>query len=293
MRYAISDKHANYVRTGLDNLGLLLDLPRLPEEDNASYRARIEGVFARPGSSTYSGLANAIGRELGLIPKEALTITCTSADPTANPQIILANQTLNLYVRPGVLEARWFLRTTSVQTIAALAENINATTNFTATVSSQCSGNELSLGLQQQNSQNWVIDEIVPPSVAFHLRHAPVVPGTVVFEEELVFQRYNTSLAKPGDFSLDPATGLVRTVLLPNGISRVAYIYQQNTITLLHSPLGFLNLNSQEARQWFFTTLPKDVWSTPLESLSPALPHPFMQRIIDELIKNCPTQWGL
>jgi hypothetical protein len=292
MRYVIDDGNISYVRTGLDNLGLLFDLPRLPEENNAAYRARIESMFAKPGNATYTGMVNSVAREFGYSAVDAVTIACTSEDPTANPKIILQNQTLSLYLTPTDLEGQWFLRDATVNTITKLAQAINETTSFTATVNSDVTGNESSMGLIQKSSHDWVIDEIIPASTSFHLKHAPIVPHTIVFEDTDVFYRYIATPAKAGDFSIDLTTGLIKTISMPDGQSHIAYVYQNNITTLQYLPIGLLNLNSQEARHWFFTTKSTNIWDSPENSLYPAKPHGFMQRIINELMKNCPSQWG-
>lgn len=49
-----------------DELGDLVSLKRLPNEDNVSYKARIKDVFVHPPSSTKTGLLNSLARELGL-----------------------------------------------------------------------------------------------------------------------------------------------------------------------------------------------------------------------------------
>lgn len=49
-----------------DDFGLMLDLPRLPGENNYDYRERIKDVMIHRGGPDYPGLMNAIIRELGL-----------------------------------------------------------------------------------------------------------------------------------------------------------------------------------------------------------------------------------
>ena len=51
----------------LDEVGLLIDVPRLLEEDNISYWGRLSSVFPFPGSSTEDGLKQAVGRKLNLM----------------------------------------------------------------------------------------------------------------------------------------------------------------------------------------------------------------------------------
>lgn len=290
MRIPIGSQHISYIRHGLDDLGLLLNLARLPQEDNASYRSRLADVFARPGNATYLGLAASLAREFGYTPQTAITIACTDTD--ANPRMILLNQMLYLYLDEDTLEASWFLREPQVETLILLAAAINSTSNFTATLGSNVTGTELSTGLLQADSHTWILDEIVPASRRFHLSKYPVIPGSVTFDEELIFRRFRSTPANPGDFYLDPDTGLVITALLPSGRARVAYQYRQENAILLHQPICLLDLNSSQACSWFFSIVPRDIWETVDGQVSPAFPQPFMQRIINEINKNCPALWG-
>lgn len=288
MRFPIGSQHLSYVRNGLDNLGLLLNLPRLPQEDNASYRARLEDVYTRPGNATYQGLVASLGREFGFRPQEAIAISSSAA----LARVILTQQTLYLYTSPGQLEAFWFLREPQVETLTQLVAAINTTEHFQAALTAEMTGEELSQGLLHDDSHAWVLGETVPASRSFHLAHADIIPGSVVFDEEAIFRRHVTTPSQPGDFFLDPATGLVKTTLLPSGAGKVAYQYRRNQLTLSHLPISLLDLNAPAARGWFFSTVPTDVWETFTDRVSPAFPHPFMQKIITEINQNCPALWG-
>lgn len=291
MRVVVSDKrHLSYVRNSLDGLGLLLNLPRLPGEDNAGYRVRLEDVFARPGNATYRGLLAALAREFGYTLQEAATVDCRGAG--GQPRVVLKDQTLYLYLSPTELEASWFLREPSVETVGQLVAAINQTGRFSAALADGMSGDELCLGLVQGDSHVWVLNETVPASRSFRLAHAPIVHGSVVFDEEAVFRRFADPPAEPGDYCLDADTGLVQTVLLPSGGGKVAYQYRQDVVTLYHQPVGLLDLNSPAARAWFFATVPKETWEGEADRASPAFPYPFMQRVIEEINQNCPALWG-
>jgi hypothetical protein len=288
MRYAITDKNISHYRGPLDNLGVMLDLPRLPEEDNPTYRARLESVFASPGNATYFGMVNSIAREFGLTITEAVTIT---PETPSISQVILKDQTLYLYY-DGDIEATWFLRAAPVIILNDLINEINDTDHFTATLNSGAAGEWLSSGLIHYDSKIWVADEIIPPSRIFHLKNVPIVDGSLSFEEGDVFYRYWPNPTINGDFEVDVATGLVKTVTVPSGRGRVAYLYQGTESVLRHLPFSLFDLNCTAARDWFFSTVPRDIWNIPEDSLSPAFPHPFMKRIISEITKNCPSQWG-
>lgn len=62
--------HIHHVWNFFDEFGLLLDTPRLYGEKNEPYSERILDVFRHPANSTYRGLINGIGRDLGLTHKE-------------------------------------------------------------------------------------------------------------------------------------------------------------------------------------------------------------------------------
>jgi len=66
LEFIITDDHRKSVWSFLDEIGLVLDLKRIPGERNKEYRERLYRVFTRPTDSTYQGMLNAITYELGL-----------------------------------------------------------------------------------------------------------------------------------------------------------------------------------------------------------------------------------
>lgn len=54
------------ISNSFDEFGFALNLERLPDEDNESYRSRLLDINVRRGSPQYSGLINSIARELDL-----------------------------------------------------------------------------------------------------------------------------------------------------------------------------------------------------------------------------------
>lgn len=69
----------HHVWNSFDEFGLLLDCPRLFGEKNSSYKTRLLDVFKKPGSSTKTGLANYISRELQITETDVKLNTM--ADP--------------------------------------------------------------------------------------------------------------------------------------------------------------------------------------------------------------------
>lgn len=54
--------------SSLDEMGLLLSLPRLPDEDNYAYLDRLKQRMIHKPSSSKQGLVNALSIEFGLEP---------------------------------------------------------------------------------------------------------------------------------------------------------------------------------------------------------------------------------
>jgi len=69
----------HHVWNSFDEIGLLLDTPRLFGEGNYDYHLRILDVFKRPGSATTEGLQNYLGRQLGVAPTHIRTNTMDHA----------------------------------------------------------------------------------------------------------------------------------------------------------------------------------------------------------------------
>ena len=282
-----SSLHA--VWNGLDEIGLTVGLSRLVGETNALYRARLEDVFARPGNSTYQGLVYSLAREFGIAIQPAMTLTPLSGDP---PRAILENQCLTLYSDLDSIVATWFLRDPDISTLALLAQAINDTGAYTATLDDDIDPDSYSAGLINADSSVWILGETVPASTSFPLGHTLINPDTMVFEEYEVFKNFVNPPASPGDFYVNLATGQVNCIILPNGTSRVTYQYRTNSLGLNYLPIVISDLNSLDTRAWFFSQVEQNVWASPEQRYNPGVPYTLMRRIIDEINLNCPVLWG-
>jgi hypothetical protein len=285
-QYLIDDSNLYHIYNGLDELGRILNLSRLPGEENGPYRDRLESVYTHPGNARYDGLVYAINLALGYQPQEVMTIS-TPADTLS--RISLQDQTLIL--TSGSSGFSFFLRETAVQTLTDLVQAINDTNIFTADLLDDVDGDAFSFGLVNSDSYVWQLSEVIPASHLFALQYAPVVPGTIVFDEGRVFARYLSPPQDSGDFSLDSTTGQVQVISLPSGQSRAAYQYYAKNLTLSYLPVAVSNLNSLPLRNWMFTKMEHNVWNSPSERYSQYQPYPLMQGIIDELKQNCPNFW--
>jgi len=83
-------------RTSLDEIGSLLDIPRIPGESLPDYSRRLYDTYINRASSTYEGLINGINRELGLFREQVLKINLRyiGAGEIDNLDIIVTPETI-------------------------------------------------------------------------------------------------------------------------------------------------------------------------------------------------------
>lgn len=298
--YLIDDSNIYHIHNGLDELGLILNLPRLPEESNGSYRNRLAEVYARPGNARYDGLLYAINRALGYEVQEMLTITVPAPvvplENLINPiaiypaRVLLRSQILELWADEEKT-ASFSLRESEVDTLGKLVQAINNTGTFQAKLLNDNNSEIYSANLINADSWLWKLGEIIPASHVFTLQYSPIVPNTVVFEETAVFTHYMNNPTYPGEFFIDNVTGQVKTVIVPSGYSRITYQFGSSDLTLSMSPVVINDLNSIILRNWLFSKIERNVWDSPEERYSLDQPNDLMQGIIDELKQNCPNFW--
>ena len=94
---------AKNINNPLDHLGLLLGLPRLPDEGNSAYRRRLWDVYVRRASATERGLVNGITRELGLEQYQAVTISYVGSSSNY-PRVVVQDVQVELYSNWNLLD---------------------------------------------------------------------------------------------------------------------------------------------------------------------------------------------
>jgi hypothetical protein len=292
MRYSLGNQNLTKVYNGLDNLGDLLGLARLPGERNADYRARLESLFVFPGNASYDGLTTSINRELGLAAQPALTIQRASGGDASSSRVVVKNQTIYLFLYDLDLSYTFFLRDPAVSTLQLLQEAITNPGYFTASLAEDIDPQTYASTLLNVDSRVWVSQETVPAARTFQLQHSPIVSGTVSFSETQVFKYYQATPTGVGDFSLDLATGICRCTTQPSGSGVISYQYNQTELTCFSQSAVLLDLNSLQARNWFFTRVERDVWEDLESRYSQTEPYQFMDNIIQEIKDNCPALWG-
>lgn len=300
----VTDTMKKSVWGPLDEIGLLLDLKRLPGERNHDYRKRLFRVFTRRTDSTYDGLLNGITYELGLEFEDVLTLTFTGSSDL-QPRVTVQDGILTLYsdytneddytVIQIDNEPQLNLREDGANELSELVALINSTGSFTAALVEDPPPVNWSYCLVNFDTNVWVNDEKVPSSTRFTLENAPLNEGMFYFGEPKVFKRLRVSedaLTQPGDFYINTTTGEVVTTSLPSGEGTVRYQYRDLPKTLEASPVSIGYIGSRDLQRYFFTQLEVRLFDTPLERFINNIPNDEGVEIINELFRASKNYWG-
>lgn len=300
----VTDDSKKSVWGPLDEIGLLLDLKRLPGERNHDYRTRLFRVFTRRTDSTYQGLLNGITYELGLGFDNVLTLTFTGSSDL-QPRVMVQDGILTLYSNyvgddDFTLiqinnEPQLNLREEGANELSELITLINSTGSFTAALVDDPPSVEWSYCLVNFDTNVWVNDETIPSSTRFTLENPLINDGMFFFGERKVFKRLRTSegaMSQPGDFYIDIATGEVTTTSLPSGEGTVRYQYRDLPKTLESSPISIGYIGSRDLQRYFFTQLEVRLFDTPLERYINNIPNDQGVEIINELFRASKNYWG-
>jgi len=315
----VTDSMRKSVWGPLDEMGLTLDLQRLPGEDNPDYRSRLYRVFTRPTDSTYQGLLNAITYELGLDFYDLMSIEFVGGPTdvglqvgeTPQPRVTLKDGVLTLYGHYVNDDENMIVQIDNKPQInmrkleyvdpEELLAAIDATGIFGATdIAIEGVGAEprvdWSYTLAALDTNVWIVDEVVPSSTRFTLANSPINEGMFFFGERKIFKTLKLSesaMSQPGDFYVDIATGEVVTTSLPSGTGRVRYQYRNLPINLEASPVSLGYIGSTEMQRYFFTQLELNLFDNPLERFINNIPTLEGTEIINELYRASNNYWGI
>lgn len=307
----------------LDDLGLLVDVNRLPEEKNASLKHRIKDAGVHRSNATYNGLINAITRDLNLRRETILRVKLRDDIPTNTyPRIIFGPAWVviwsNLqYVKNAIsgtldlessivhvfdmYEKQENTSLTSVYYLKDLVEAINNTNYYTIQWIGSSKEKYESVPTRQlinNVSDEFIYTEFIPGSLKFKLKNKNIMPGSVFFSESQIFQNerdialipeLNPSLYNiyEGDYIIDYNTGLIQTVNLPSGNGHCFYIKRKTNFLLEISEASILDYSDESVKSQFFDQILLDNNET--MSILPKRSH---IEHIEELISVAPSYWG-
>lgn len=279
-----------------DHFGMLLGLPRIPNERNAEYRKRLLTVFSQRAGAHSQGLINGITRELGLEQYDALSVATSS---TENPRVVITDT--NVYLYSDWTNSDTFTLEKQIDTysrdgdgyyLSDLADAISLSTHFSAAVIAGVDGHVQSGTLLRTDSRIWVDNFEVKPFNTFSLGNTILVDGTVTFSsngrKSFVNEVASTSqVVADGDYYIDYTNGVCFCYTAPANDVTCRYQYDQMPMLVKASPVMLYEFGSEEFRKMIFNQL--DLYDG---TTVDGLPDPEAVDFINELLSAKSQLWG-
>jgi len=288
--------HAVY--NELDRIGLLLGLPRLPEEKNYVYKQRLMDVMVHRADSSYLGLIHGITRELGLSIQDTLKII-PSVDGNGdfllpNPAVVFLETKAYLYSNysAGTILSTMdrYEEDGGYWTLGELSDAINATGYFTCSILNSINENIRSMTIYNQRSYHTVtLEHLSGSGIVVKLANENLVSGSVVISSEVLTKRVDTlnDLSGLGDFYVDLSRGILYTLTPPSTADTIRYQYIDSTFIAQSSPVIIHNLQSADFQTKMFEQVEDGDGGT-----SNGLPTALGADIINELLSVYPVSYG-
>lgn len=280
-----------------DEMGLVAGEARLIGEKNASYKKRLFRVFSERANSTYRGLVNGITRGLGFEFYKAIQINFDEtggAFDAPNPAVVINEAFVYLYsdVDAGTIDKKIdrFDKTGTAWNLTNLVAEINASTYFTASVSSGADAYSQSMCILNQKSHTQIVDEVVPESKNFSLENKNVIKGSLFFSDRVRFATEVLSegaVNASGKYFVDYKKGVVFTFGGSVPGTRARYEYVQAPMTCIASPVIIHNMQDQDFKVKMFEQVLADD-----NTFVNGLPTPLGADLINELLTVFPGYWG-
>lgn len=279
-----------------DQHGLLLGLSRLENEKNAKYKQRLMDVMVHRAGSSYQGLINGITRELGLKIVDVMLIEPVldiNGDPLVpNPGVVFQETKCTLYndftTDDVLLVIDRFEPLGGSFTLATLADTINATGYYTATLLYDANENARSMTIFNQTSIGIVPSEdISGKGLRVRLDNVNLIPGTIsVTSPNLIIRKSSPNNLGQGEYYVDEVSGTVFTNQVPADGSLIRYKYRNDSFVVQASPVILHNLQSADFKTKMFEQIGN---GEPVNGL----PTHLGADIINELLSVFPSNWGV
>ena len=288
----------HHVFNELDRHGLLLNLPRLEGEDNASYKQRLFDVMVHRADSSYLGLIYGVTRELGFELIDTLRIDVLkdgNGDPlVTHPAIVFLETKCYLYsdFAEGTLVASLdrFETNGDAWSLGDLVTQINNTGYYSATILNDLDPELRSMTIFNQRSFHIVPSEVISGSgIIIKLDHRSVVNNSVVISSNNLTNRVDAQvdMVNRGDFYIDHPNGIIYCARAPAPGDTVRYEYTDDEFIVQSSPVIIHNLQSED----FKTKMFEQVTDGEGDAVN-GLPTVLGADIINELLSVYPTSWG-
>jgi len=282
-----------------DEHGLALALPRVRGETNSDYKRRLMTVMVDMANSAYRGLANGITRELGLSFFSPILINPRTDNEgnflAPDPYICFDGVWLYMYsdYANKLLDYKIdrFQPGGNFEHIGRLVDFIQGTHYFNATLIGDTDRLTRSMTILNQSNRMHVDSEDVQASTRSGLRYRHIIPGSVEFDNKLVFRRQVSSasvITRQGDWHLDHQKGILTTASVPPGGTKVRYKYIVYPFKPIASPVILNDINNENFRVKMFRQILQDNGLC-----THGAPTEIGVDVINELLTVVPMYWGL
>jgi len=282
----------------VDEHGLILDVERLRNEKNESYRKRLLETVSRRANSTYIGLIHAITRELGLSLFKSIWVNPkigTDGEFLApDPYIKFDGVYLYLYsdYANKVLEATIdrYEPGGQFEHYFRLANRINLSPSFEAGIHPGVDYYTRSMTILNQSNRGEVELEAVKGSTKFRLDKWPVCKNTIFFSNRSIYKTEVSSIAaitSSGKYHIDYMKGIITSYLPPLPGTSVRYKYHSLPWVAWASPVILHDINNNNFMVKMFEQVLQDDGS-----YTNGLPTTVGKDIINELMTVYPMYWG-
>ena len=250
-----------------DDLGLLLDLPRIQGEVNSIYKQRLFDVFVNRANSTYRGLINGITRELGLSLYHAMTITPVwhgDGLRGPNPAVIFDETKCYIYadyVNDSPIATLDRFEKTGSWTMEELAGDINSTGYMYASIQTGVSESTRSMEIFNQKSIDLVIsEELDKGGPVINLNNKNLLSDSITVSSNNLRERVDSQvdLVKNGQYYINSDLGIIYSFDAPEAGSVIRYEYRNDNLEVMASPVIIHNLQSLDFKEKMFEQILMD-----------------------------------
>lgn len=295
-RLDVSMTRINERGSVFDHFGSIVSLPRLPEEKNSAYLARLKDVVVHKANSSYAGLVNGITRELGLTKERAIEIRIRSSYQTDRQRVRfvldesyatiystwIPDEFRNMRLVP-VVEQQIELSTLIGGTIENLVDWINESEIYSAEVLSN--GTASVFGLGRIDSVTFVL-ETLPPQEIMKLPHGNIVEGKITLSLDPSMDRQVSTPSAYGEWSLDSTNGILKAFTQPSSPLSVNYLTTLELFYGEYSPVQVQDLSADAVQERYFEQITNTVYETTDDILTNGLPLNRTYGILRKVLEN-------
>lgn len=300
---ALSEARVNQMMNPFDNLGRIVGIERLKGERNHQLAERVLNSFVHKGSSTGTGLANAITRDLALNRRDLLEISVLPewSGNDSDVRIEIDDSWLKLYDHylndtNKRLDMELNLRDPNYVFISDVIEKINAeSTVFRAKALIKDPKTTFSRILLVQGNWRRITQERVPIATRFSLQNKLLKHGSVFFSDVKAFKNevlLDAELVADGDYLVNYEKGVIKTVRQPSGGTLVSYLHSELPFVAEGAEAVVRSFSDKGLRRHFFVQEAQTIYDSIDDKTVDALPTDEMFHIVKELLEAADVLWG-